>query len=302
MAHKALLIGINEYQDASRNLRGCVHDVEQVAELLVERFGFDSKDIDRLLNQDATTDRMRRRIRRLVEESKPGDVVVLHYSGHGSSVPDQDGDEEDMLDECLCPHDVSWNDAITDDWLRQQFDRLPEGVNCTVIMDCCHSGSNTRDSADPEAPVLHRHLPCPSELLPASGGKLKAARHRAQSKSGHRSISFLGAPAAPAQPKQADLRETEMPEVLLAGCRDYQLSEDALIDGQYSGAMTHSLVKTLRGESGSITYRELHARMMGSMADAHEQVPQLEGRRELLDRGFLAPPGEAERGSGVSGA
>ena len=32
---------------------------------------------------------------RITQYSQPGDVVFLHYSGHGSRLPDQDGDEED---------------------------------------------------------------------------------------------------------------------------------------------------------------------------------------------------------------
>lgn len=33
---------------------------------------------------------------------EPGDFFVVYYSGHGTNVEDQDGDEEDGNDEALC--------------------------------------------------------------------------------------------------------------------------------------------------------------------------------------------------------
>jgi len=38
-----------------------------------------------------------------VKESKNGDVVFCHYSGHGGRVRDDNGDEEDGYDETLIP-------------------------------------------------------------------------------------------------------------------------------------------------------------------------------------------------------
>ena len=51
-----------------------------------------------------------------------GDVLLVHYSGHGSNVPDNDGDEADGRDEILCPTDLDWKDPLRDDWLRKTFD------------------------------------------------------------------------------------------------------------------------------------------------------------------------------------
>jgi hypothetical protein len=41
--------------------------------------------------------------KRLVKESKSGDVVFCHYSGHGGRLVDDNGDEEDGYDETLIP-------------------------------------------------------------------------------------------------------------------------------------------------------------------------------------------------------
>jgi hypothetical protein len=42
----------------------------------------------------------------LVEGASAGDALFFHYSGHGASVRDDDGDEADGKDECLCPVDL----------------------------------------------------------------------------------------------------------------------------------------------------------------------------------------------------
>ncbi len=104
----------------------------------------------------------------MLRDSKKGDVAVLHYSGHGSNVPDDNSDEADGRDEILCPTDLDWDDPLRDDWLRTTFDGMKDGVNLTVIMDCCHSGTNTRAFLPPDAPVRQRYLPSPCE--PESGG------------------------------------------------------------------------------------------------------------------------------------
>ena len=88
MAKRALLIGINKYQMAGADLRGCVNDVKDLSAALVEFHGFKKGDITVLTDGDATKKAMQAGIKKLVREAKKGDVALLHYSGHGSNVPD----------------------------------------------------------------------------------------------------------------------------------------------------------------------------------------------------------------------
>lgn len=167
MSKRALLIGVNEYAIAGADLRGCVNDVHNVAGALTDLYGFADSDITMLVDGAATKAAMTRAMAGLVDSARPGDVLYLHYSGHGSNVPDTNGDETtDHRDEILCPHDLDWSDPLTDDWLRTTFDRLDPGASLTVVMDCCHSGSNTREPPRPDAPpseVLSRFLPNPDD-------------------------------------------------------------------------------------------------------------------------------------------
>jgi hypothetical protein len=77
----------------------------------------------------------------LVRSSQPGDLLVFHYSGHGSQKPDQNGDEADGLDETICPLDYETKGMITDDRLAEIVKSLPADRTLFAVLDCCHSGS-----------------------------------------------------------------------------------------------------------------------------------------------------------------
>ena len=83
---------------------------------------------------------IRAALNELVDGSKPGDILFIHYSGHGTQVPVDGftGDlEPDNCDEALVPSDMN---LILDDDLKEIFKKVPKGVDLTFIADCCHSG------------------------------------------------------------------------------------------------------------------------------------------------------------------
>lgn len=87
----------------------------------------------------------------------------------------------DKRDEILCPTDLDWKDPFRDDWLRKTLGKLRSGINLTVIMDRCHSGTITRVMNPLDAPRRQRYFPCPlesSRKLPGTlhGQLSKAAR------------------------------------------------------------------------------------------------------------------------------
>lgn len=275
MAKRALLIGINKYQMAGADLRGCVNDVKDLNAALVEFHGFKTGDITVLIDGEATTKAMQAGIKKLVRESKKGDVVLLHYSGHGSNVPDDENkDEADGRDEILCPTDLDWEKPMRDDWLRTTFDGLRAGVGFTVIMDCCHSGTNTRAVLPPDAPVKERYLPSPWGLAAVESGRSLPKKVTGELRRTPRAAR-----------KANDIVNAELPEVLVTGCRDTQTSADAFINGRYNGALTFALVEAIRQSKGRLTYRELHSRASAVLKTRKfDQVPQLEGRAARFDQ------------------
>ncbi len=274
MAKRALLIGINRYQIPGADLRGCVNDVNDLRDALVAFHGFKKKDITVLADGAATKAAMQKGIRALVRGAKKGDAALLHYSGHGSNVPDDNGDEADGRDEILCPTDLDWDDPLRDDWLRTTLDGLRAGVSFTAIMDCCHSGTNTRAILPPDAPVKQRYLPSPWGLKSVESGRRPPKKVSSELRRSDRAVR-----------RKRDIVQADLPEVLITGCRDTQTSADAFIDGRYNGALTYALVDAIRRSKGRLTYRDLHDRASAVLRKKKfEQVPQLEGRTSLFDQ------------------
>jgi hypothetical protein len=278
MAKRAFLVGINRYQIAGADLRGCVNDVKDLSAALVEFHGFKKSDITVLTDRAATKKAMQAGIRSLLRSSKKGDVAVVNFSGHGSHVPDDNRDEADGREEILCPADLDWDDPLRDDWLRTTLDGVKAGVNLTVIMDCCHSGTNTRAILPPDAPIKERYLPSPSSLKAVESGRSEP-----------RTISSELRASPRAARKARDIVKAELPEVLITGCRDTQTSADAFINGKFNGALTFALVDAIRKSRGRLTYKQLHDRAAGVLKTRKfEQVPQLEGRSERFDQPLFA--------------
>ncbi|VVA95846.1 unnamed protein product [Arabis nemorensis] len=142
MAKKAVLIGIN-YPGTKVELKGCVNDVHRMHKCLVDRFGFAEEDITVLIDTDKsytqpTGKNIHQALSELVKPAKPGDVLFVHYSGHGTRVPPETGEDDDTgFDECIVPCDMN---PIPDDDFRELVERVPEGCKITIISDSCHSG------------------------------------------------------------------------------------------------------------------------------------------------------------------
>ncbi len=140
MTKYALCIGINNYPGTGSDLSGCVNDANDWAAVLTKR-GFATT---KMFDKKASGKNMRAAIDAVIGRAGAGDLVVIQYSGHGSYVPDDNGDEPDGKDECLCPYDINANGPITDDELFDMYSAKKTGVKLLVISDSCHSGSNAR--------------------------------------------------------------------------------------------------------------------------------------------------------------
>ncbi len=264
----ALMVGINEYTLSP--LSGCESDTEQMKKMLIEEFGFkdDGKHIKVLLSKQATKDAMVKAFREhLIENAKknPNAIFVFQYSGHGSQVPDLDGDEPDGLDETLCPVDVAGDGKkdLTDDEMEALVKEMTDSTqNLTMIMDCCHSGSNTRNQG-----FTARRLDRPDLL--------KEAKNNSRGK-GDRDD---GKPMLPPNKRY----------VAIVGCMPNELSLETSIAGKPHGLLTYNLINALRNGSKDLTYRELWSRVASAVNKfASSQNPQIEGD---LDRQFLKGAG-----------
>jgi hypothetical protein len=160
----ALLIGISEYTpeeeetDYSWNNIHGENDVRLLAPTLTKQ-GFS---IDSLLSADATARNIRSRMKELVRKVRQGDIVFIHFSGHGQPVEDRKPfDEKDGWDEAIIPVDAKMRYAkgvyegvnhILDDKLNVFFESLRKKAGKTgyvyAIMDACHAGTSYRGLND----------------------------------------------------------------------------------------------------------------------------------------------------------
>ncbi|KAK8519772.1 hypothetical protein V6N13_031742 [Hibiscus sabdariffa] len=142
MGKKAVLIGIN-YPGTKAELKGCINDVKRMYKCLIQRYGFSKEDVKVLIDTDEDYDRptgknIRRALNSLVGSAKRGDYLFVHYSGHGTRLPAETGDDDDTgYDECIVPCDMN---LITDDDFRDFVDKVPAGCRITIVSDSCHSG------------------------------------------------------------------------------------------------------------------------------------------------------------------
>jgi hypothetical protein len=141
---KAVLFGIN-YLGTESELRGCANDVNNMAYFLRTRAKFDDIKVytEETTPNDVTGRAILTHLRKLAIDSREGlyDRVWIHYSGHGASVRDWNGDERDGKDECILPVDFTSNGVITDDMIKGILRMFHKDTKVTLIFDCCHSGT-----------------------------------------------------------------------------------------------------------------------------------------------------------------
>lgn len=300
MLKKALIVGINAYPGAP--LRGCHNDVERMRELLISRFGFPAEEMRILRDAEATASGIKAGLEWLAEGDEENAVRLFHFSGHGKYVPDENGDEPDGRDEAIVPYDYQTAGFITDDTLRLLYDQCPPTSNLTLVMDCCHSGTNDRVETN-EAYLVYRGLPTTYDEFMA----IDAARERYEEDRREyirRALRrFRVLPEGERFKIEADLgrrfeiRRARLGDVsrrefnvLMAAARPDQTAADARIAGDYHGAFTYYLVEAIRQTSGTPTYHEVMTAVARSLErNRYSQVPQLECRAENRNRPLFSP-------------
>lgn len=264
MGARALCVGINDYPGTGSDLAGCVNDANDWGEALRAR-GFA---VRTLLNRQATGRAMREAMGELVSGARAGELVVIQYAGHGSFVPDQDGDEPDGTDECLCPYDVRSQGPITDDALFELYSARAPGVRVLMIADSCHSGTVARFAPITTPPTMRgrraprrtvRFLPPAAFLARREVARLGVRRAR-------RGASPPGRYAA----------------LLLAGCQDTEYSYDAYFQGRPNGAFTFVALRALRSLPPRASYRDWFRAIRRVLpSQQYPQTPNLYGSTSM---------------------
>lgn len=153
----ALVVGIDDYASVRPKLQGSVGDAEDIAANL-RADGV--ADVHLLLDSQATRAAFVAQMTRLVDVSKPGDLAVVTYSGHGGTVPEYpqykglepSGRTEEFIMADYATSGPATGEVITNKEMKAWLSRLDrKGVDVLFVADSCFGGGMVRGIPDPRA-------------------------------------------------------------------------------------------------------------------------------------------------------
>lgn len=228
---RALLVGISQYGNNTgwKNIHGA-NDVDLMKSVLN---GFSIRE---LKNANATYDNIIKELNYLTKKTKEGDIVYIHFSGHGQPFEDINGDEHDGWDESFVPFDAhlyyeenvySGNKHLTDDILNTYLIKIRKKIGehgiLYVTIDACHAGNSYRDS---------------EEYI-----------YRGTGKGFSKNNKIYKVPKTQKRYYNIDDIRGYSPIVMLEACQSHQRNTEIYIKNTYYGPLTYAIFKTLQTKS-----------------------------------------------------
>jgi len=133
-AYRALVIGINNYQDKKiPALKTAVNDARAFANLLQTRYGFQ---VTLLLDRHATREAIMDKMRNLAATASPDESVLIYYAGHGDV-------DRVLNDGWWVPADATGGNPATylDNNYVQRVMRGMKARHVLLVSDSCYSGT-----------------------------------------------------------------------------------------------------------------------------------------------------------------
>ena len=258
---------------------------------LVGLAGLDPDNTRILLGAEATREAIAVAVKGwLAERAQPEDDVFIYYAGHGIQLPDNNGDEDDGLDECVLAQDTLFLDItlIRDDDLSRWLSAV-RANNKIVVLDCCHSGTGSRAM---EGVTIRSAEIAPDEFrLSSEQAYLRTER------SIDDAIQRSSIPIMRTTPESFETPLPENTSFELAGCLPHQVVVEATV--LKHGALTYFIAQGLAGPAdanrdGSVTLQEIREYAQAELRKQnYEQDPQLYGQGAdgyVLSRVAATPP------------
>ena len=149
---RALLLGVGKLDIPGNDLPSIDLDLDAMHEML-NLLGFQDRQIHTLKDEAATSSSVIAEFNGWLRQGvQPDDRVVFYFSGHGSNIPDQRGDQDDQVSQVLVTNDVKWTHVkagasltgvLPDYRIAELLAAIPSR-NVLFIVDSCHSGTVTR--------------------------------------------------------------------------------------------------------------------------------------------------------------
>jgi hypothetical protein len=224
----ALLIGINTYPKLAdgRNLAYAVADIEAVAKVLTESYGFAPADVKLLKDSEATLVGIRKALAALADPAKvgPDDRVIIYFAGHGQSVPLPGGGSEGYL----LPEDAELSEQPTPaEYIASclpmqqvwQMLRACPAKHVLVVADSCFSGFLSSDRSGASGESLKSLLERPARQVIAGSSNTETSRERADLGHGVFTYKFVEELRARAKDLEFAFTTTELYASVAKGVR-----------------------------------------------------------------------------------
>lgn len=280
---RALLVGISEYKDKRANLVGPKEDVQDMEKFLIGNLKFAKTDIKMLLNEQATREEIIKAFRRwLIEETRPGDRVFFLYSGHGSRLRDDNGDEKDGIDETIVPYDVDTRTGagqIRDDVFEELIREL-SGRRAVLVFDSCHSGTISRggggNSSQNNQKNFTRYLPSPEEFEEFA----KTSNTRGGIVGDYQILPDKKAISRDLVPEFGDEHSNNLVGIVVfSAAQTGQLAHSFMTEKGFRGALTYTFIKLQ--ENNLLTLSELRKNIVNQIKEL-QKTEKLKGEQQPM--------------------
>lgn len=262
----ALIIAIGDYpRESGWGTINSKNDVPLIKETLINQ-GFSEENISYLFEKDGTIEGVTKAINELINKASKGDYIVIHYSGHGQQISDNNGDEFDGLDEALVMYNAPayGGDGYNgENHLRDEdFGRLINQLRAKtgkdgqviVILDSCHSGTSTRG----ENKVRGDKKPL---ILETSVPKNKDTKKETD-------LGLLEVPTSRGAEKDM------APFVLFSGAK----ADESNYEYNGTGSLSYAISQAFTKVDSTSTFSSVFADILSIMANiAPNQTPEIEG-------------------------
>ncbi|MAZ26573.1 MAG: peptidase C14 [Cytophagaceae bacterium] len=260
----ALIIAVGDYPVESGWAKiNSVNDVPLIKNALLVQ-DFKPENIQIIKDQDATKKAIMDALASLKERVRPGDIVVIHYSGHGQQIFDDNGDEADGKDEALIPYDAystysegyKGENHFRDDVMGQVITGFRNALGAEgqllILLDSCHSGSSTRAGG-----------------VARGGEAVFAPQGWNPGKNGAGQGSDMM--------DVERIKEDASPFVMITGASADELNYEY----EGVGSLSYSFNKAMSELGNDFTYRQLYAKIAANMnVISPKQTPTLEGNAD----------------------
>jgi len=276
----ALLFAISDYPESGGwDKLSSSNDIIHISKSL-QWIGFEKGNITNVVDKQVSIQGIKDAFANLNSRIKKGDIVFIHFSGHGLQVQADRANRIDGYDECLVPYDAVSPEKINDsdsvllkkemdkylrghmlgDLLKQIRSTLGTTGDLIVTLDFCYSGGATRGAnkvRGGKAPLVYKNF---NPSLPKSSDSSQLFKQ---------SLSI-----------QQD--QGLSPYNVISATRPEELDTETNDEnGKAIGPLSYALYQSFKQLKPNITYLSFFARIQSMMnMMAQEQHPVLEGNAE----------------------